>query len=523
MINQIQNKLKAYSVLASAVLSSNYANADIVYKDINPDITLNTNGQEFILDINNDLNVDLYFKEVKSPGINYIDVYGYSGVAFDYFLPFRQDGVTPGFADWYFMNPFSYNEEVGYANSFTKNGFLGWQVFGGSPYSNGLFDGLNNHCVGFKMFNAGETHYGWARVDVGVDYSSITIKDYAYNDIPDSSIACGVPPILADSAQNLLLQNLNINGGASDLKINFDTANSEFGLKEYRIFIVKQSDSASINLNFLRYNSKHTSILPNGNNISLSLSNTTRDVFGNFITGGETYRFIVLSVPDYSHSTNHQLSTFSNQVTLQLFEAQKATNLEAIDAFNLCNSSDLQIKFDKATEELGINEYRVIIVKEEQVSSFDLSTALQTTYPNFIGFPTGNNVNQVMPNGAFDSDGDSIKVDVNYQFFVLSLADGISKTSSLSLPSNVVKLSNCNSIEENLFFSTHIYSFEQQIFIRTDLNLYRIKVFNTLGNLVFESLENNFNSHFLMNNLEKGIYFVELEKGNLKVSKKIIL
>jgi hypothetical protein len=63
------------------------------------------------------------------------------------------------------------------------------------PYGN--WGGANiDKYIGVKFDISGNTHYGWIRVDADLSTTtpsawSITIKDFAYQSIPDSSILAG--------------------------------------------------------------------------------------------------------------------------------------------------------------------------------------------------------------------------------------------------------------------------------------------------------------------------------------------
>ena len=88
MNENLKNKLHKYSILAGATISSTSVLGDIVYTDINHDTVLNNHNEIFSIDINNDLNVDFFIKErIFGGAINYIDVGGYFGLAYNYFIP----------------------------------------------------------------------------------------------------------------------------------------------------------------------------------------------------------------------------------------------------------------------------------------------------------------------------------------------------------------------------------------------------------------------------------------------------
>ena len=55
----------------------------------------------------------------------------------------------------------------------------------------GNFCGAGDKYLGVRFDLSGDTHYGWIRVNVAADCSRITIKDYAYEDAPDTPIKAG--------------------------------------------------------------------------------------------------------------------------------------------------------------------------------------------------------------------------------------------------------------------------------------------------------------------------------------------
>lgn len=55
----------------------------------------------------------------------------------------------------------------------------------------GLWPGQENKFLGFRFRVGSDTLYGWVRMDVTADCDSITIKDYAWNSLPNQSILAG--------------------------------------------------------------------------------------------------------------------------------------------------------------------------------------------------------------------------------------------------------------------------------------------------------------------------------------------
>jgi hypothetical protein len=63
--------------------------------------------------------------------------------------------------------------------------------FGSYPIQAGEFLGVSDKFLGVKFVAGANTHYGWVRLDVAGDASTITVKDYAFNAFPDGEILAG--------------------------------------------------------------------------------------------------------------------------------------------------------------------------------------------------------------------------------------------------------------------------------------------------------------------------------------------
>ena len=91
----------------------------------------------------------------------------------------------------------------------------------GAGYSYGNFLGLADKFIGLQ-FNIGPSlYYGWARFDVDATASQFTIKDYAYNAVPDAYILAGEMPV--GIAENSLLANTSIYSSNKSIFIQFLT------------------------------------------------------------------------------------------------------------------------------------------------------------------------------------------------------------------------------------------------------------------------------------------------------------
>jgi hypothetical protein len=194
----LSGKLKAYSALAGAAAIAGGADAQIIYTDVNPDVTKSANGDSYSLDLNNDATPDFIFGNVFYQFYG-IDVAGFTAQVMDlnaaagtvnssgYPLPFALNNGTTIDAS---TTPW---------NDTTVNGgadYMSLQI--GAPYNinMGNWASATDKIMPLRIKIAGQDHYGWARFSstVTTTSSTFTIKDYAYNATAGQAIVGGQIP-----------------------------------------------------------------------------------------------------------------------------------------------------------------------------------------------------------------------------------------------------------------------------------------------------------------------------------------
>lgn len=101
----------------------------------------------------------------------------------------RVAGTTP--TVFAYASRFGFNEFIG-----PETQFLNSEVEGGMSFKRNeqfLFSdpwngGATDEFLGFAIRRNGNTHYGWAKLDVGTDGKSVTLKEFAVNLTPDAPI-----------------------------------------------------------------------------------------------------------------------------------------------------------------------------------------------------------------------------------------------------------------------------------------------------------------------------------------------
>ncbi|MFC2149167.1 PEP-CTERM sorting domain-containing protein [Candidatus Auribacterota bacterium] len=151
------------------------AEATIIYTDIE-DVYLDTNGENYAADLNNDATPEIKFRHFNNYDFAYNtwdnSVVAYVGAYSYLFASALNAGITP--------TQFAYDSDKFY-------------MFYGNARSDGQWVDVQDKYFAIKFDISGNDHYGWVRLDVGSKAAghNITIKDYAYQDTPDTFIEMG--------------------------------------------------------------------------------------------------------------------------------------------------------------------------------------------------------------------------------------------------------------------------------------------------------------------------------------------
>jgi len=176
-------------------------NSQIVYTDVNPDAVVDVNTP-FDIDFNSDATVDATFAVVNQAGSNTFTSSGQT-ITYTYDVNFAlvaaANVLGASASSSFAVTALNNGDAIGAAAQF--GAASSGQVLGGyGPvsipafsysfnYTGGNFLGAVDKFVGTKFTAGANTHYGWVRVDVAADATTITIKDYAFNANPDSTTA----------------------------------------------------------------------------------------------------------------------------------------------------------------------------------------------------------------------------------------------------------------------------------------------------------------------------------------------
>ncbi len=235
------NKLAAYSAMATAfIFCGAGAGAEVIYTDVNPDETYDTDGDAFEIDLNLDGYADfkIGIVSVINPGVfTTLSGGSFSGLFQDVFI-YPLNGAVAGS-----LGVSSYAYPYALDAGAMINASLAWQSnsyqsmvyylaaldFPGpgsvSVYLEfGNWAGESDKYLGLRLDIGADKYYGWARLDVDENHHAFTIKDYAFQSNIDQAIeagqSVGVHNVIQNSELTAYSFNNTINIAVKDLQTN---------------------------------------------------------------------------------------------------------------------------------------------------------------------------------------------------------------------------------------------------------------------------------------------------------------
>lgn len=192
---KLTKQIAKYGALTAAIAGVADASGQIAYTNVDPDF-MGGIGSEFLLDFNNDGTDDF---AIRHNGSNSLLLYP---------LGSNNDFLGSGGSNYAYPYALSSGALVssGATGSWLNNGFsVGNASLNYGSYSSNCSFGnwcdVSDRFLGLRFNLGGNTHYGWARLDVNAIGDVWSVKDFAYNTVADEAILTGQETLnLADNS-----------------------------------------------------------------------------------------------------------------------------------------------------------------------------------------------------------------------------------------------------------------------------------------------------------------------------------
>jgi hypothetical protein len=166
------------------------------------------------------------------------------------------------------------------------------------------------------------------------------------------------------------------------------------------------------------------------------------------------------------------LSSYSSQITLtQNATTAAPTSVTAKDIGDNGDGSDLQVTFNRSSNETNVYHYRVFAVKTANLGGFDLAEANRNPNYKVVNKASGSGNYTLTLNDVKATDGTKILNDENYRIFVLAVSNNSNSSNVLSTAYADIKLSVTSAVGAVKITDVEVKNEEQAAGDATDVTL----------------------------------------------------
>ncbi|MEC0125626.1 copper amine oxidase N-terminal domain-containing protein [Paenibacillus pabuli] len=276
----------------------------------------------------------------------------------------------------------------------------------------------------------------------------------------------------AGVASNIGVADVSDYGDGRDLKVSFTKASDESNVSAYRVYVVRSNIAGSFTLSAANASNNYYQVNKTGGNQSFTLPSNAVDTSGYRIANNVGYRVFVLSVSTSGNSSQNALSSYSSQITLtQNATAAAPTSVTAADIGDNGDGRDLQVTFNRSSNEANVYHYRVFVVKTGNLSGFDLAEANRNSNFKVVNKASGSGNYTLTLNDVKATDGTNIRNDENYRIFVLAVSNTGNSSNVLSTAYADIKLSVTSAVGAVKITDVEVKNEEQAAGDATDVTL----------------------------------------------------
>lgn len=183
----LSNRLLKYGAFSAAMLGVANASGQIVYTDI-ADETADATNPIISIDIDVDGTGD-YLLAINPTDVQLAAIFPANSSMASAYNSNAIVGVS-GSSSYFYASNLDAGEQIDGTNTVLTNIRADFNYDSCASAGSQFCDGMDGY-VGLHFKIAGNTHYGWARIQVAADATSIILKDFAYNSVPGEAIIAG--------------------------------------------------------------------------------------------------------------------------------------------------------------------------------------------------------------------------------------------------------------------------------------------------------------------------------------------
>lgn len=290
-----------------------------------------------------------------------------------------------------------------------------------------------------------------------------TIESYAINSIPNEFVFAG---------QGKLTEVKDISNfqDGRDLSIIFSFPANESKFNEYRVMVVKSENAENFNLEAANnvISENYFSFLPDSSDYNFNLFENSKDTDGELIAEFIPYKVFLLCIDTSGIPENNILYSPSKGILLTS-PCEIVDNLNVTSEYIFYGNYNINLNFDKVSDESIISCYRIFIVNSSETDSLTLeklNMVLPENYYNVNCLGTSYNIN-LQTNNIKDIHGNQLSKTEKYKAVIMTVANG-----------------NETNVNSYIISDNHMI-FKTETNVVTDFYIMDVANDNTISNLEF--------------------------------------
>lgn len=294
--------------------------------------------------------------------------------------------------------------------------------------------------VNGDLLNSNETYRLYVLTVGNSNNSYKNLLDWSSQSLKLNNVKTTVQPV-----SGLRIADISDYGDGRDLEVNFTQPSTTSNITYYRAFVVKAKDASSFNLTTANnVSSSNSTIIYKGNSTAVKsqLSSSTRDTSGELIKNGTSYVVYIMSVSSNAATADNKLSSVSSSLTLGVNTATAPVITSVRDNSDYGDGRDIQVSFNRSSDESKVANYRIFVVRNSVSSSFNLTTASNLSSSLYYNVnKTGNNITTTLPSSMKDTSGYNVTNLQDYRIYVMAVGNQQNGyTNALSSSSTLLRL-----------------------------------------------------------------------------------
>lgn len=313
----------------------------------------------------------------------------------------------------------------------------------------------------------------------------------------------------------------------TDFNVTFHKPGNEAGIAEYRVYLMNDNQP-SYTEDISQF---YVSIFPDGGTTysasfdsdkliySDSVPILFHDYYAEILTIADSVQATISSFTSSRYTETYYGGTTGDEVQFYCEEYNHTPLLSLIDFTK--TPADIKVQFNGPTKIYKVDEYRIYIVPEVDIETFNPELAENIPAENYLLIdPPVTDLEVVLPANLPDIYGNPVALDQRYAIMIGIIENDSPAKISVSLPSETFNLLS----DEGNIPLPYSYIYENNLYVLSDgSSPYLLNLYNLAGEIILSYEITTAITQIDLSDLPKGIYVIKATPNEEMPAKKIFV